>query len=271
MNLGKYEIETYTVMVMGLPVQRKKIRYTSNNGIDFFDERFYGEIREGYVGSNTKFVDLTWGCIKTHVIGETVLVVDRQGVPLIYLTISSIQSIQKSSDLEILILDSQVDPVTLSFLTQFDSSQAYSMLNYLLQNPMIDLNGMSPDTMPPQVFFNELFFGSPLLPKDDVSSMGSIAPYSTDDCVHYVAQIDSAILLFPVSKSLIISELVYDVVDNRDDNVVVTESDITIYRDSVSEENEVDVFDGTGMFIVKLSLVDLVGNTCVVTIESDIQ
>jgi hypothetical protein len=48
MNLGKYEIETYYVVINGQTETRQRIVYTGNNGEDLFIERYFGNIREGY-------------------------------------------------------------------------------------------------------------------------------------------------------------------------------------------------------------------------------
>jgi hypothetical protein len=266
MNIGTYEIQTYTVMMGGSPVQRNRIIYTANNGQDTFIERYYGEIRDGYIGAATRFNDLNWQCLDTHVVGESIVVKDMQGMPLIYLTISSIQTVQRSGDLSVLILDSQVDPVTLTFLTSFDANQAYSMLNYLLQNIMIDLGSMSPDTMPPQIFFNDFFFGSHIC----IPGTEYAGPYSTADGSLFSTDIAASSVTFPISKSVVASELVYDVVDNRDDNMIISGSDISIYINGVSPGNVVDSISGTGSYVVMLELTDLVGNKCVTRFDINI-
>ena len=47
-NIGRYEIETYDVSINGVTETREKILYYSNNNEDFFIERYYGIIRDGY-------------------------------------------------------------------------------------------------------------------------------------------------------------------------------------------------------------------------------
>ena len=54
MNLGKYEIETYYVVVNGQTETRQRVVYTGLNEEDIFIERYYGSIREGYRGFNRR-------------------------------------------------------------------------------------------------------------------------------------------------------------------------------------------------------------------------
>lgn len=258
MNLGRYEIETYNVVVNGNSVERQRIIYYANNGVDFFTERYYGEVREGYIGKTFRFRNLTYNCICSHVLNESIVINDSQGVPLVYITISSIQSIQRDGDVRLIVTDSQVDPVNLEFISPFDSNQAYSMLNQLLQNPELDLNNMSIDTIPPQIFFNDSFYGTGIVM---VGSL-DIGPFSTNDGNLFSITINRTTFQgpFPINKAAILNGLIYDVIDNRDDNLNVAEGNITIYKDVADISNVVESINSAGYYIVKLSIVDLSGN-----------
>jgi len=257
MNLGRYQIETYTVMVGGQPVQRNRIRYTANNGIDSFVERYYGEVRAGYSIETAKYVDLTFDCVQTHVTGKSIVIKDRKGTPLLYLSITNIQSIQRNGTNDLVIIDELADPVTLSFASAYDSNQAYSMLQMVVQNDNVDLNSVGVDRLPPQVFFNDSFFGAHLvIPNTDYAG-----PYSTNDSRVFECLISNTPL--PLTKKMILDELVYAVVDNRDEDIHVAEGNISIYRNGISVD-EIVIRD---LHTVILTMSDSAGNSATTNIN----
>jgi hypothetical protein len=257
MNLGKYEIETYYIVVNSQTEARQRIIYTGNNGEDFFIERYYGSVRDGYRGSNTHFKNLSWSDIKTHIIGESILINDQSVPPRpqIYLSISSIESIKRDGNNSLVVVDNQIEPVTLEFLTEFDYDQAYSILNYLLQSPMSDLNSLSSDIIPPVVFFNEYFFAEPI--KLDGSNLPG--PFSSEDGSTFLIDID--LVQFsgpnPITKNDIVSGLIYDIIDNRDGSLTLTTNDISIYKDVISSENLVTEISTPGNYLCRFHLHDL--------------
>jgi hypothetical protein len=257
MNLGKYEIETYYVVVKGQTETRERIVYTGINEEDIFIERYYGSIREGYKGSNTLFTNVEWTDIRSHIVGESILVNDKGNPPKpqIYLSISSIESIQRDGDLRLIIVDNQIDPITLEFLTPFDSNQAYSLLNYILQKTDVDLDNISSDLTPPTIFFNEFFFAEPI--KLDGSNLSG--PFSTEDGSQFRVDIDWSLFQGPkpIVKSDIIVGLIYDITDNRDGSLPLTADDISIYKSVVSNSNLVETISTTGNYILKFHLHDL--------------
>jgi len=257
MNLGKYEIETYYVVVGGQTKTRQRVVYTANNGEDIFIERYYGTIREGYKGSNTFFKNLSWNDIKTHIAGDSIVVNDKSNPPKpqIYLSISSIESIQRDGDLRLIIIDSQIDPVTLEFLTIFDCDQAHSLLNCLLQDPLLDLNSVTSDIIPPIIFFNEYFFAETI--KLDGSNLPG--PFSSEDGSTF--RVDIVLNDFqgpkPMTKDDIVLGLIYDITDNRDGSLSLTRDDISIYKDVIGSENLVTEISTSGNYLCRFHLHDL--------------
>lgn len=270
MNLGKYEIETYYVVINGQTQTRQRIVYIGNNGEDIFIERYYGSIREEYTGSNTYFKNLSYLDIKTHITGESLVVNDKSNPPKpqIYLMLSSIESIQRDGDLRLIIIDNQIDPIILEFLTTFDSNQAYSLLNYALQNPDVNFDLILSDLTPPTIFFNEFFYGEYI--KLDGSDLSG--PFSTENGSQFRIDINWSSFEGPdpIIKSDIINGLIYDVSDNRDGSLSITTDDISIYKDVISNSNLVDSISGNGNYILKFNLHDLGQNqnnsTVVITI-----
>jgi hypothetical protein len=261
MDLGKYEVETYIVLVNGQSENRQRIIYSGNNDENFFIERYYGSIRSGYKGANTFFKNLSWTNIKSHIVGESIVINDNSSPqkPQIYFNISSIESIQRDGDNTLVVIDNQIEPITLEFISVFDKNQAYSLFNLILQDSNIDLNSIITDLTPPTIFFNEYFFSEEI--KLDNPNLRQIltGPFSTED--GDIFRVDISLSLFggpnPISKDDIISGLVYDITDNRDGGINLTTDDIIIYKDVISYNSIVDEISGVGTFICKFNLHDL--------------
>lgn len=257
MNLGRYEIETYRVEVNGQKVDRQRITYYANNGVDYFVERYHGEVRDGYTGQNFRFTNLTYDSIKTHVLGESIVINDSQLIPLLYISISSIQSIQVESDIRLKILDTQTDPVTLEFISPYDSNQAYSRLNQLLQNPMLDISTLGLDEIPPQIFLNENFYGTSIL-----TITGEAGIFTSNDSDFFTVTFNKHSFAgpLPLTKLAILNGLVYDVLDNRDDSMSLTDDSVKIYKDVADVSNLVDSINQAGYYVVRLTVIDLSQN-----------
>ncbi len=260
MDLGRYEIETYIVVVNGQTENRQRIIYNGNNDESYFIERYYGSIRSGYKGANTFFKNLSWTNIKSHIVGESIVINDNSSPakPQIYFNISSIESVQRDGDNRLIIVDNQIEPITLEFISTFDKNQAYSLFNLVLQDSNINLNLITSDLTPPIIFFNEYFFSEEIKLDQNTRSILT-GPFSTEDGDTF--RVDITLSLFggpnPISKDDIISGLVYDITDNRDGGINLTTNDIIIYKDVISYDNIVDEISGVGIFICKFNLHDL--------------
>lgn len=104
--------------------------------------------------SATSFTQLEYTNIKSYVVGESIKIVDSNNKPLVYLALNNINSIEKLGT--ILVLDdSSLGTIFLSFITQNDCNQAHSLLNFVLENPMVDIDTISPldDNIDPVVYF----------------------------------------------------------------------------------------------------------------------
>lgn len=253
MQLGRYEIESYYVVINNQTESRQRVVYIGNNDEDYFIERYYGNIRDGYVQSNSFLRNLNISDIKSHIVGESIVILDKSipPMPLIYISLSGIQSIERDSDTKLTIVNSQIDPTSLEFLTKFDCDQAYSLLIHLLENPSINIGIVDIDTKPPIIFFYESFFGTKIKLDSNPNLSG---PLSTEDGNIFRIDIDS---IDKITKNDILSNLIYDITDNRDGNISLSTDDVMIYKDIISIKNEVDEINDIGNYIVKFNLVDL--------------
>jgi hypothetical protein len=257
MNLGKYEIETYYVVVNGQTETRQRVVYTGLNEEDIFIERYYGSIREGYRGSNTFFKDLEWIDIRTHIVGESIVINDNSSPPKpqIYLSVSSIESVQREGDINLIIYDNQSDPINLKFVSKYDCDQAYSVFSYVLQNHNVDIDSIINDITPPTIFFNEYFFAEQI--KLDGSDLSG--PFSTNDGSTFRVDINFSTFEGPnpITRSDIGTGLIYSISDNRDGEMNLTEQDFTIYKDVINVDNIVDEISSLGIYLCKFYIQDL--------------
>jgi hypothetical protein len=265
MNLGRYHIEAYSAEIDGKTFERQRITYFANNGVDFFSERYYGEVREGYVGQDFWFTDLVFDSIKTHIAGESVVINDANSVPLIYLSIYNIQSIQREGALRLIILDTQADPVKLEFISPYDSTQAYSRLNQLLQNPNTDMNDIGMDIIPPEILLNDTFYGIPIY-QPGIMAAGA---FTSNDSIVFSVSINQSQFSgpFPLSRTNILTGLVYDVIDNNDDGISLIEENIKIYKDMADASNLVESISQPGYYVVRINAVDLAGNENIINVS----
>ena len=105
--------------------------------------------------SATSFTNLAFTDIKSHVVGESIKVVDISGNALIYMLLVNINSIEKTSNI-LTIDDSSLGTIFLSFNTEYDAYQALSLLNYVLEYPNVDIDLITPpeDIIDPVIYFN---------------------------------------------------------------------------------------------------------------------
>ena len=107
--------------------------------------------------SGTSFSGLEYTDIKSFVIGESIAIYDKNSPPraLIYLGLVNINSIERSGNF-LIIDDESYGTIFLSFLTEYDSLQAHSLLNYVLQYPSVDIETIIPsyDNISPTLYFN---------------------------------------------------------------------------------------------------------------------
>ena len=258
-NLGRYEIETYEVLVAGYTQSREKISYYNNNNEDFFIERYQGTIREGYEQTEIIFTDVRWIDIKTHVVGESFYILDRgtPPIPHVYFMVGDIDSIQRTGVTSLRVIDSTTTPINLIFETEFDCNQAYSLIIYLLESPTANTDSISVDTTPPVIHFNSNYYNVGVL--DNSFNSGT---FSSDTSSSIILNINTSTFTgtLPITKSDIISHLVNNVTDNRDIVIRLAEADLDIHYGALNG-GVIDEIPTVGNYFVKISIKDLGQNT----------
>jgi hypothetical protein len=91
--------------------------------------------------TGVSFTGLELTDIKTYVVGQSIVINDKSSPvrPLIYLTLNNINSIERSGVI-LIIDDSSYGTVFLQFIDEWNAVQAQSLLNYILENPSINID-----------------------------------------------------------------------------------------------------------------------------------
>jgi hypothetical protein len=267
-NIGRYDIETYNVTVNGITETRKKILYYNNNNEDFFVERYYGIIRDGYEQTEIIFKNLRWFDIKTNIVGKSFYISDRgtPPIPYVYFTIADIDSIQRETSTKLKVIDTTNNPIALVFETEFDCNQAYSLIILLLDDPNADTNNVTVDSSGPIIHFNSNFYNVDVL--DNNFQTGT---FSSDATTSLILNINTHSFTgtLPISKGDIRTHLVKGVTDNRDISINMMDNDITINAGSITG-TEVSNISTTGLFFIKFEISDLVKNKTVFTVLANL-
>lgn len=209
--------------------------------------------------SGTTFTGLEWTDIKSHIIGESIKIMDKvtPARPLIYLEIANIETIEKSGNI-LIIDDASYGTIFLQFLTEFDAYQAHSLLNYVIENPDINIETIQVDSADPILYF----YNQVGTTGDFIAFNGATAgPYSTADGLTFSTSI--SLLTYGTASGTLIDKqqliylLVDSITDNRDGTMSMMPSNLII---SGSESN-LSTINLPGTYSVTFNFSDIAHNT----------
>lgn len=213
--------------------------------------------------SGTTFVNLEYTDIHSHVVGESLVINDKSSPvkPLIYIRLSDINSIERSGQI-LIIDDSSLGIIFLQFLTENDTFQAHSLLNYVLQYPETNIDTLSPvsDNIDPVLHFYDM------IGDEYISFNGATAhaPYNTS----YGNTFSTSISLITygttyswapngvIEKSELIYLLVDYIEDNRDGYMSFLPSNLII----TGTAGNIDNILTTGTYSVTFDFSDIAHN-----------
>jgi hypothetical protein len=183
--------------------------------------------------SGTSFSGLEYTDIKSFVIGESIAIYDKNSPPraLIYLGLVNINSIERSGNF-LIIDDESYGTIFLSFLTEYDSLQAHSLLNYVLQYPSVDIETIIPsyDNISPALYFNSTAGSTGSYIVDYTGATAGV-PYNTyDDGFTFSTSISLSTYGTSgvIEKDRLIDLLVDHIDDNRDGSMNLMPSNLII-------------------------------------------
>lgn len=222
--------------------------------------------------SGLSFVGLEVGDIHTYVVNESIVIKDKStpAKPLIYLKLANINSVERSG-LVITVDDQSLGTVLLKFKTVNDAAQALSLFNYVLENPNIDIDTLSPleDEVDPIIYFYSQVGGS----GDFIAFNGSTAslPYNTSSGNTFSTSLSITTwgTQSAITKTRLVELIVASASDNRDGPLIVTASNILLSgtAGTVSTINSAGTYSMTFDFS-DLALNNLVGVVLNLTITS---
>jgi len=210
--------------------------------------------------SGTSFVNLELDSIKTYVTGESIVIVDSNSKPLIYIILNNIETIEISGQI-LTIDDSSLGKIFLHFKTISDAKQANSLLNYVLENPNVNINNLNPvaDEESPVVYFLPTVGASSSTAYIDFNGATVSVPYGTTygNTFSTTISLGSYGTNSQISKSTLIDILVDYVDDNRDGLITISTQSIILTGTSGTTVNEVG---GEGTYSLTFDLTDIAGN-----------
>ena len=221
----------------------------------------YSIFNDVFNQSGTSFTGLEYTDIHSHIIGESLVINDKSlpvAKPLIYFILNNINSIEISGQI-LIIDDSGRGTIFLQFLTENDAFQANSLINYVLENPNIDIDALNPvsDTLDPVLYFYDTAGNS----GDYIAFNGATygVPYDTTDGFTFSTSISLSSFGTAsgyIDKSQLIYLLVDYIEDNRDGYMYMMPSNLIISATS----GTVDKILTTGTYSLTFDFSDIAHN-----------
>jgi hypothetical protein len=267
-----YPIKSYSfaqmMVLTGNSTNRIPQLYLSNPNVNYqvVLDVMIGIIDDNYSFFNddlnqdsTSFTGLEYTDIKTFVIGESIVIYDKGNPPkaLIYFGLSFINSIEINGNY-LVVDDDSYGTVFLHFLTEHDALQAHSLLNYVLENPNVDIDTVLEDLTSPVIHWNSTagITGSYIV---NYTGATSGVPYNTgSDGLTYSTTISlsnwgtSSIIYKDKLKDLLINYID----DDRDGVMGLMDSEMIISGTS-GTVNSISV---VGTYSLSFNFIDLAGN-----------
>jgi hypothetical protein len=213
--------------------------------------------------SGTTFTGLSYTDISSHIVGESIVISDVNNRPLIYINLSTINSITRTSTI-LSIDDETLGTLLLMFLTEYDAIQAQSILSYVLSNPNIDIANIDPlaDSNDPVIYFNTYVGGTGAtisssltvsVPTYAGGSSYSVTGYTFSTSISLTTYGSSSV----ITKNNLVDLLINSVVDNRDGIISITGSNLILLG---TESNLVSSITSTGTHSLSFDLSDIAQN-----------
>ena len=220
----------------------------------------YSIFNDVFNQSGTSFTGLEYTDIHSHIVGESLVINDKSSPvkPLIYFILNNINSIEISGQI-LIIDDSGRGTIFLQFLTEGDAFQAHSLINYVLENPNIDIDVLNPvsDNLDPILYFYDTAGNG----GDYIAFNGATygVPYDTTDGFTFSTSISLSSFGTAsgyIDKSQLIYLLVDYIEDNRDGYMYMMPSNLIISATS----GTVDKILTTGTYSLTFDFSDIAHN-----------
>lgn len=214
--------------------------------------------------TGTSFTGLSYTDIQSYIVGESIVINDTDGRPLIYLNLSSINSISRSDKI-ITLDDDTLGTILLVFTTLYDSQQAESLLTYVLSNSNVDISSLDPlaDSQDPVVYFYS-YVGNTASGYTISSSLTSSVPTYTGGTYSPFGYTFSTSLSLStygvagvISRNNLVDLIIGSVSDNRDGVMSITGSNLVL---TGTNSTTVTSITGVGTYSVEFDFSDIAQN-----------
>ena len=179
--------------------------------------------------SGLSYTGLDLTDIHSYIVGESIVIKDKSSPPkpLVYIKITNINSIERSG-MVLTIDDQSLGTLLLKFTSEEQAIQAFSLLNYVLENPNVDIDNLSPlpDNINPVVYFYDRVGGT----GDYIALNGDTSgvPYNTSQGNTFSTSISLGGYFGVIEKSTLTNILIDYITDNRDGTMSITASNLII-------------------------------------------
>lgn len=202
------------------------------------------------------FNDLKYTDIKTHIVGESIVIFSRDtiAVPICYISIEDLKkaTITKNGKI-VTISDISVGSIYLDFIDVYNAIQAYSLIEYVRNTENAIIQDLVPvnDGLDPVVKFKNLVY----VPISTTYSM----PFDTSMGNTFSATMSFGIYASGsiISKSILVNNLINEVRDNRDGLITVDDSSLLIYQGTDEKTSIVQ----TGVYSIHFNILDNAENS----------
>lgn len=198
--------------------------------------------------SGLSFTGLEFTDIITHIVDESIAILSNDLIPLpiCYIMIANIDSIEKNSKI-LIIDDSSIGKIFMEFITEYDATQAFSILELVRNTPGVIIQELSPaaDTTDPVIYFEPIVY----LPGSTYSSVDTSMGITFSATMSFATYATAS----AISNSTLVSVLIDEVVDNRDSSITIASNNILVLN---SLSVEVSSITSTGVYSVYFDVVD---------------
>ena len=270
-DLGKINTFGQLMTLTGNSTHRVKQIYLTNPNVNYpvYLDVMIAVIDENYsffndvVNQNaTTFTGLEYTDVQSYVVGQSIVIYDKNTPKnaLTYFTIADINTMEIEGT--IVTVEDSLKVVLLKFLTENDAVQALSILNYVTENPWVDINTIQPleDELDPILFFYPKVGG--------INGTGSYiefngatagVPYDTSYGFTFSADIDFNTYASAsyINKQGLINLMISSIYDQRDGTMSIIPNNIVLTDTTYTSVSSVY---GTGNYQMTFDFSDIALN-----------
>lgn len=247
---------THRVKQLYLTNPNLKYPVTLDVMVAIIDDEF-SFFNDGLNQTGVSFTGLEYTDIKTHIVGESIVIYDKGSPikPLIYLNLVNIETIERTNNI-LIIDDASFGTLFFQFLTDDNAIQALSLLNYIIENPNINIDDIIPidDNISPTIYFYSNVGNTSSGSYISFNGLTNSIPYNTT----FGNTFSTSIVLgtSSIGKQNLIDLLINNVLDNRDGTMSITTNDINI----IGNTGSINIINSLGTYSLQFAFTDIAQN-----------